>query len=140
MRQGKIRYYNFNDEDGVVISAIFELMRRLNFYNETFPHWETIAKSEEVAKTILRKHAQSLVVLFDNDRGEAVGEFNYSLSEIALGLINANKLHKEDAVKDMYAAVHCFYEQDPARYEDASITDIEKGDTNGYLNYNKQHS
>lgn len=142
-RQGKIRYYNFNDIDGVVISAIFEMMRRLNFYNQTFPHWSSLIIKDSEKKRArmprMRELAQSLTALFDTDRGEAAGECNYSLSEIALGLINANKLSTNEVVQDMYAGVQYYYNQEPATYEDASITDPEKGDTKGYTEYLKKH-
>lgn len=140
-RQGKIRYYNFNDECGVAICAIWEMMRRLNFHVETFdsrtraPVGSGITTDEHG----LRNSIAELVSLFDADRGEAVGEFNYSLSEITLALINAEKISKENAVRSLYEAAHTFYKGGPGEYEDASITDPEKGDTKGYLTYNKQH-
>ena len=140
-RQGKVRYYNFNDDCGVAICAIWEMMRRLNFHVETFRSRTPAASGMEMTTDEhgLRSSIAELVSLFDADRGEAVGEFNYSLSEITLALINAEKISKENAVRALYEAAHTFYEGGPAQYEDASITDPEKGDTKGYLTYNKLH-
>lgn len=131
-RQGKVRYYNFNDQGGVIICAMWEMMRRMHIHADILAASSLNAIDRNIPN---KEFITNTVALFDVDRGEAVGEFNYTISEITLGLINKGALTKEDAVNALYRGGHTFYDGQPGAYEDASIIDPEKGDTNGYLTY-----
>jgi hypothetical protein len=139
LQGGKIRYYNFNDQGGVVISAVWEMMRRMKVTVALQGNWKQFDQKEGGCKRVRREALEVLLYKlmqnFDEDRGEAVGEFNYSLSEIALALINSKKLEEKEAIRILYAAGFKFYGEPTAAYEEESIINPEKGDTAGYAIY-----
>lgn len=142
-REGKTRYYDFNDVDGVAASVIWEMERRTNTTVTRFPTWKVFEQKDGERRRARRARLsailRTLLGHLDHDRAQAVGEANYSLSEITLALVNAGKLSEQHAIQIIYAAGRCFYGTAVADYEDASILDPEKGDTRGYREYHRRH-
>lgn len=143
--QGKVRYYNYCDNGGTALNVILEMERRTKTKVLTFWSAKKFDQAEGGKKAYRHVKLAPLVTEIigktDRDRGEAVGEWNYIVSEIGMALVNCDKLDPETAIRIIYAAYRFVY-NDPdgaAGYEDESITNPEKGDIKGYLRYTELH-
>lgn len=142
----ELRYRHFNHLDGAFDCAWKELWRRWGVLVPLRPKFQSGESVERAAKRQIKKTEENMmrfligniVSVYNTDMNALVGDVNFTISEVANMLANAEKATHQDLLNMAFTAATHLYFTHAGAYEDKAI--LKNGDTAGFAKFHEIQS